>query len=196
MVSGGDHHREPHRFWGDRAADLDGLGAAGSGVTIQRQGSVIWIHGDALSPSRRRTPGQTPTSRRSCMRSRRSLSCQRSALLAIRFRSLATRATTSMVITSSLSRVTGTSTKAAGSKPSALALSTRSTPTRCRTFWCARLTGTSGLVLPMAQRRAALVIQSWGQRTCGDYETAPDPSFIGQTDQRRLHLQEPAWVPG
>ena len=24
-------------------------------------------------------------------------------------------------------------------------------------------------------------VQSWGERTCGDYDTAPDPSFIGNT---------------
>ena len=70
--------------------------------------------------------------------------------------------------------------KVLGSSVSALALSMRSTLTPCRTFWCAGTTGLSGLAGQWADRCGIPGgVPSWGRRTCGDYDTAPDPSFIG-----------------
>ena len=149
-----------------------------SGVSLTRSGSVIHVTSNNLSPSAPLTLEPTLTSRQSCE--------------VQAFTELPTIAPVGYQV-----EITGDPgnnfdgyyvefTPNSGNfgegqwlKPSALALSTRSTR-QCRTCWCASLTGTFILGLLMAKTLSALVrFRAGASGPAGTTITAPDPSFIG-----------------
>ena len=73
----------------------------------------------------------------------------------------------------------GTLGRATGTRPFRLALSTRPIPRPGLMRWCVCRAET---FISGSSKAKPLRVEfpTWGQRTCGDYDTAPDPSFIEQ----------------